>query len=255
MGAPKFLSIIKSIFYDLTCQGIILLFLLISFTSQAQIMQLEVVGGTVVTQGSTITINAGSSLDFRITNIETTNCKNLNIKDVDISNTTDFDIDPNNPKKNIKPADCPGNKKFLDFEIVNISPACATASTLVTVEIKNQADFTFTLEVISSPEIYVLGGNPWSDIFHNSTITSDTNGTYFGVVEEGSVITRTYFVTNVGSCYLDITALSSSNSDFAVTSPYPIPSNNILPYDYILIDVTFTCSCCRYWNSDSYNQY
>ncbi len=240
MEAPNFLSIIKSTFYYLKYQVIILLLFLINVTAQAQIMQLEVLGGAVVSEGSTITINAGSALDFRITNIEAGNCKNLRIKDVDISNTTDFDINPNNPKKTLKPAGCPGNKKFLDFEIVNISPACATASTLVTVEIKNQSDFTFTLEVTSSPEIFVLGGNPWADIYHNSTITSDANGTYFGEVDEGQVITRTYLLANTGSCYLDITALSSSNPDFAVTSPYAIPYNNLLPTDYIVIDVTFT---------------
>ena len=240
MGAPKFLSTIKAIFYNLNCQGLFLLILFMNVTTQAQIMQLEVLGGTVVTEGSTITINAGSALDFRITNIETSNCDNLRIQDIDISNTTDFEINPNNPKKNIKPDGCPGNNKFLDFEIVNISPICATTSTLVTVEIKNQADFTFTLEVNSAPEIYVLGGNPWADIYHNSTIPSDANGTYFGVVEEGNVITRTFIVANIGSCYLDITALSSSNPDFALSSPYAIPYNNLAPFDNIVIDVTFT---------------
>jgi len=222
--------------------GSCLLFFFVNFVVQSQVMQLEVLGGAVVTQGSTITINAGSSLDFRITNIETNNCKNLRIQDVDISNTTDFDINPNNPKRNIKPAGCPGPnwKKRLDFEIVNLNPNCATVSTLVTVEIKNQADFTFTLEVNSSPEIYVLGGTPSADIFHNSTVTSDANGTYLGIVEEESVVTRTYIIVNGGSCYLDITALSSSNPDFAVTSPYPIPYNDLLPLDYIVIDVTFT---------------
>lgn len=219
-----------------------LLIFFVNFVVQSQVIQLEVLGGAVVTQGSTITINAGSSLDFRITNIETNNCNNLKVRDVDISNTTDFDINPNNPKRNIKPADCnaPYWRKYLDFEIVNLNPNCATVSTLVTVEIRNQADFTFTLEVNSSPEIYVLGGNPWADIHHNSTVTSDANGTYLGVVEEESVVTRTYIIANVGSCYLDITALSSSNPDFAVSSPYAIPFNDLSPLYYIVIDVTFT---------------
>ena len=240
MTAQKFYSIIKPTFYALNRPVIILLLLLLNVTAQAQIMQLEVLGGAVVSEGSTITINAGASLDFRITNIETGNCKNLKIQDVDITNTTDFDINPNNPKKNIKPGGCPGNKKFLNFEIVNINPACTTASTLVTVEIKNQADFTFTLEVISSPEIYVLGGNPSADIYYNSTVTSDANGTYFGEVDEGQVVTRTYIVLNVGTCYLDISALSSSNPDFAVTSTFSIPYINLSPYDYITVDVSFT---------------
>ncbi len=183
MEAPKVFSIKNSTISNLFYTGLLVVLYLISYTAHAQVMQLEVLGGAVVVQGSTITINAGSSLDFRITNIETNNCKNLRIRDVNISNTADFDINPNKRKRNIKPAGCSGPnwKKRLDFEIVNISPACATVSTLVTVEIKNQSDFTFTLEVNSSPEIYVLGGNPWAEIYHNSTITSDANGTFFGV--------------------------------------------------------------------------
>ena len=74
---------------------------LITGICNAQVMQLEIIGGNVVTQGSTITINAGNSLDFRITNIETNNCKNLKINDVDISNTTDFSINPNNTAEKI----------------------------------------------------------------------------------------------------------------------------------------------------------
>jgi hypothetical protein len=213
----------------------------VSSGGHAQIMQLEVLGGNIVTQGSTVTINAGSSLDFRITNIETSNCKKLKINDVNISNTTDFDINPNNPQKNIKPENCPGGKKYLDFEIINVNSSCTTTSTLVTVKIKNQSDFTFTLEVNSSPEIYVFGADyPNGEIFHGDTTTSADNNTYFGVVDEGNVVTRRYAVANIGSCYLDITALASSNPDFVVTSPYPIPYNNLPPYYYIVIDVTFT---------------
>lgn len=215
------------------------LFVLCSYAGNAQIIQVEIVGGAVVTQGSTVIINAGSSLDFRITNVETGNCGNLIIEDVDISNTTDFDIDPNNPKDKLKPADCKGDHE-LDFEIENISGSCVTASTLVTVKIRNQADFTFTLQVNSSPEIFVLGGIPYADIYHGDTTTSDVNGTYFGVVEEGGSVTRTYVISNIGSCNLDITSLTSNNSDFAITSPFPIPWNNMLPYDVIVFDVTFT---------------
>ena len=225
---------------------LIVLFLLTSFVSNAQIMQVEVIGGAVVTQGSTITINAGTSLDFRITNIDASSCKNskrLKIQDVDISNTAAFGISPNNPKKNIKQISCNGNgNKKLDFEIENTSPNCSTASTLVTIEIKNQADFTFTLEVTSSPEIYVLGGDPWQDIYHGDTTTSDYNGTYFGIVDEGNTVTRAYIVANIGSCNLDVTAVASSNPDFIAYSPYGyLPPTVTLPsYYYTVIYVTFT---------------
>lgn len=233
------------LFFLITC-----LFFIAS-KGYAQVMQLEVIGGSVVTQGSTVTINAGNSLNFRITNVETNNCKNLKIKDVDITNTTDFVINPNNPKKNIKPEDCPGNKKYLDFEISTTASSCYTASTLVTVEIRNQSDFTFTLEVNSSPEIYVFGADfPFGDIFHGDTTTSADNNTYFGVVDEGNTVTRRFTLANIGSCNLDfplgdvgppiIPAWTSSNGDFTVSSPYGNSWSNLEPYYYIVIDVTFT---------------
>ena len=212
---------------------------LITGICNAQVMQLEIIGGNVVTQGSTITINAGNSLDFRITNIETNNCKNLKINDVDISNTTDFSINPNNPKKNIKPEGCPGGKKYLDFEIENISASCSTASTLVTIEIKDQSNFTFTLEVISSPEIYVFGADyPYGEIFHGDTTTTADNNTYFGVVDEGNTVIRYFAVANIGSCILNVSALASSNPDFVAFAPYGLPAN--LPsYYYTIIGVVF----------------
>ncbi|WP_418602614.1 hypothetical protein [Hwangdonia sp.] len=120
----------------------LILFLLINFVGNAQIIQVEIVGGAVVTQGSTITINAGNSLDFRITNIETGNCGNLRIQDIDITNTTDFDISPNNPRDRIKPAGCRGDHD-LYFEVENLSPTCTTAITEVVIEIRNQPDFSF----------------------------------------------------------------------------------------------------------------
>ncbi|PTM08394.1 MAG: hypothetical protein DA407_08180, partial [Bacteroidetes bacterium] len=202
-------------------------------------MQLEIIGGSVVTQGSTITLNAGNSLNFRITNIEENNCKNLKINDVDISNTTDFDISPNNPKRNIKPEACPGNNDKLDFTIENISTSCGVVSTLVTIEIKNQSDFTFTLEMDTTPEIYVFGADyPNGEIFHGDTTTSADNNTYFGVVDEGNTVIRYFAVANIGSCILNVSALASSNSDFVAFAPYGLPAN--LPsYYYTIIGVAF----------------
>ena len=218
--------------------------LLLGFVSKAQIIQVEIIGGAIVTQGSTVTISQGARVDFRITNIDASSCKNskkLKIDDINISNTTDFDITPNNPKKKIKQLTCKGNgNKNLDFEIENISGSCISTSTLVTIKIKNQADFTFTLQINASPEIFVLGGSPYADIYHGDTTTKDENGTFFGVVDEGASVTRTYVISNIGSCNLDVTSLVSSNPDFVITSPFPIPYANLLPLGSIIFNVTFT---------------
>ncbi|GGD21615.1 LamG-like jellyroll fold domain-containing protein [Hyunsoonleella pacifica] len=217
----------------------ICLFLFGIFLANSQTPQVEILGGAIVTQGSTVTINAGNTIDFRITNTSG-GCTKLRVDDVDISNTTDFDISPNNPGRNIRSSGCRNWRKYLDFEIENINTTCVTTSTLVTIEIRNQADFTFTVEVNSSPEIYILGGDPYADIMHGDTTTSDTNGTYFGIVDEQNTVTRRYLVANIGNCGLDISSVTSSNTDFTISSPYSIPFTGLDPYYYIVFDVTFT---------------
>ncbi|WP_034041325.1 LamG-like jellyroll fold domain-containing protein [Wocania ichthyoenteri] len=224
--------------------------MLINFISNAQVIQVEIVGGAIVTQGSTVTINAGTSLDFRITN-NAIDCSRLRVRDVDIDNPTDFDISPNNPKKNIRTTWCTwpwqANRTYLDFEIENISGFCATTSTLVTIEIRNQPDFTFTLEVNSSPVISVLGGSPSADILNGSTTPKASNGTYFGVVDESASVTRNYIISNTGSCALEISAITSSLGDFALDGFMFSPTFTPLPYtasidpgDYAIFRVIFT---------------
>ena len=50
-------------------KNLLLLLLLVNFMINAQDMRVSILGGAVVTQGSTITINAGTSVAFQITNI------------------------------------------------------------------------------------------------------------------------------------------------------------------------------------------
>ncbi|MDO5968608.1 LamG-like jellyroll fold domain-containing protein [Flavivirga aquimarina] len=218
-----------------------ILFLLINSIATAQVMEVQVIGGNTISSGSIVTINAGNSLDFRITNIETGNCDALRVRDVQVSNTADFDGGLNNVNGGIKPALCNlnGNQQRyqLDFEVENINSNCTTTSrTLVTIRVRDQADFVFILEVNTAPKIYIVGSNN-GDVNHGDITTSDTNGTSFGVVEEGTSVTRTYTITNIGSCPLDVTSVSSSNSDFAASGSLPA---TIQPNDTVAILVTFT---------------
>ena len=221
----------------------LLLFLVSYINSYSQITQVNILGGAQVTQGSTITISAGSSIEFRITNVDNSNCKKkLDIKNITISNTTDFSISPNKLKKKVYPACNTRRKKakYFDFDISadNIT-SCGTYSTVVTI-ITKSGNFSFTVEISTSSEIYVLGGSPWSVISNGATATSAADGTYFGVVNEGSSVTRTYIVANIGSCPLDVNSVLSSNPDFTISSPYTIPFIGLAPYYYIVFDVTFT---------------
>lgn len=177
-----------------------------------------------------------------MTNIESDNCRNLKIDDVNISNDTDFGLSPSNPKGNIKPEDCSGGKKFIDFMVENMSPVCTSTSTLVTIKIKNQTDFTFTLVINSFPIISVLGGSPLADVINGSTNTTAANGTFFGVVTTGDSITRRFFITNTGSCPLGLSSITSSVGDYSVTTPVgPMPPGffAVAPGNSFFFDVNF----------------
>lgn len=223
-------------FNKIVLKTLVLLVFLINFIGNSQDIQVNILGGAIVTHGSTITIDAGTSLTFQITNTSN-NCSTLKIKDIDLSNTSNFSISPSNPSDNIKSVNCRNGDKDLNFTVTSNS-GCGTYTTRITID-SNEPDFWFDLTVNTTPEIYVLGGSPWADINHGDTTTLAANGTFFGVVEEGNSVTRRYIVANIGSCGLDITDLESSNPDFTVTSPYPIPYNNLPSYFYIVIDVTF----------------
>lgn len=227
---------------------LILLFSSITFSNYAQDIQIEVLGGAVVSENSTIDISAGNAVNFRITTTAS-NCGTLRIQDITLSNSTDFVVSHPVLPSNIKAATCRNGDKYLDFTVTNISGNCGV-STDVTVESNSDPNFLFTFTINGSPEINVLGGSPSADIINGSTLTTSTNGTYFGIIEEGVTETRYYIVANTGSCPLDITAVSSSLSDFVVpTTPAPYVlapdfSPSFLPVSvdagsYVLLPVTF----------------
>jgi len=215
------------------------LFLLSSSIGYTQIMQVNVLGGAQITNGSTLTITAGTAVTFRITNTSN-NCSSLRVKDVNISNITDFSINPNNPRRNIKSSKCRRGRRFLDFTITNSSANCTSSSTLVTIK-SNKADFTFTLTVNKSPVISVSGGSPLTSITNGATTTSTLDGTYFGIVEAGFTQTRRFYITNTGSCPLDITNITSSLADFVISFG-PFPSSTISPGSSSVFDITFTAN-------------
>ncbi|WP_242202305.1 LamG-like jellyroll fold domain-containing protein [Aestuariivivens insulae] len=216
--------------------------------SQSDI-QVEIVGGQVVYEYDIISITAGNALSFRIRNIATGGgkCANLKVEDITLDPSTGFELSHETLPKNIKPEACRNGDKYTDFTITNISGGCDN-STLVTIALNgNNGDFTFEFTLSGSPEINVLGGSPYSDIAHGSTVTTATNGTYFGVVDEGATVTRNFIVASTGSCALDVTSISSSLSDFSVVSSVLLPDDSsatlpesINPGSYIVFTINFT---------------
>jgi hypothetical protein len=231
----------------LTSKAILFLFLLVSFLGNAQTMQVKIKGGAVVVQGTTITLTAGNRIKFEITNTETNNCKAVNVQSIELSNTLDFSISPSDRSENIKPEDCHGEEE-LEFDVTAQSAVCGTTTTRVTITGNNFANFWFDITVIKAPIISVLGGSPLADIVDGSTATTATNGTYFGVVEQGLTKTRGYVIVNTGSCPLTISSITSSLGDFAYIgyililptfTPAGLPYN-IPPGGSIYVQIVFT---------------
>ena len=226
-------------------------FILCGFLGNAQDIRVDIQGGAQVnlvsppTTPNLVQISAGNSLTFRVTNSDTSICKFLKVKDIDLSGATagtSFSINPLNPKDNIKPSGCNGDKD-LYFTITRTDNVCSIGSVTVTIETDLSPTFyTFTFQVNRSSEIYVLGGSPWADINDGDTFTDAVNGTYFGVVDEGDQVTHSFIVANIGNCDLVVQSASSSNPDFVAYSPYgDLPPDITLPsYYYTIIYVTFT---------------
>lgn len=202
------------------CFRFFVCFCFISYLGNAQDINVNVLGGSAVSDGATVSITAGNAITFRITNSRL-DCDKVKIESISLTNTTDFSLSTDKIPKHVDNDDCNGKTKFIDFVVTNISGNCG-ASTDINIEVKQDPNFVFSFSVNGNPEINLLGGSPSADILNGDTTTSAVNGTYFGIVDEGSVITRYYVIANTGSCPLDITSISSSSSDFMVpTSPAP----------------------------------
>ncbi|HEX9826653.1 MAG TPA: LamG-like jellyroll fold domain-containing protein, partial [Flavobacteriaceae bacterium] len=233
---------------SLTKIKLALLFFLINFIGHAQSdIQVEIVGGSVVYEYDIISITAGNAISFRITNTgQKSKCANLKIEDITLDPSTGFTLEHESLPKNIKPEACSNGDKYVDFTVTNVSGNCTTYTEVTILMNGNDGDFTFTFTLNGAPEINVLGGSPFADILNGSTTTSATNGTYFGVVDQGASVTRNYIITSTGSCPLDVTSITSSLSDFTVMSYVLLPDyspttlpETIDPGSYIIFSVTF----------------
>ena len=230
-------------FKILNFKTILVLSLLVSALGNAQIMQVNVLGGAEVYNGGALSVNAGNSVTFQITNTAIGNCSSVHVNVIYISDPANFSITPSNPSENIKSATCNNGAKFLNFTVTATGSACGTTTTQVTIEGNNFANFSFGLTVIKSPIISVFGSN--ADIIDGTTTTTATNGTYFGVVETGASATRRFYIMNTGSCPLELSSISSSIASPVLINNFTIATQGALkqyvdPGARFWIDVTFT---------------
>ncbi|MDP3313918.1 hypothetical protein [Lutibacter sp.] len=198
---------------------------IIQFIGYSQSIGVTILGSpTTKLAGSTITMTSGNSLTFQVTNTDLSNCENLRITGINLSNTNFSRTLANAVPRNLKSlrSGCGGNKT-LNFTVTRTDSFCDSRTVQITIETQ-QGDFIFNFEVNRSPIISVLGGSPSADITNNSIITTATNGTYFGVVEELASVTRYYTIVNTGSCPLVISSIVDTHADF-VLPPYVLLPN------------------------------
>ncbi|WNH09347.1 LamG-like jellyroll fold domain-containing protein [Thalassobellus suaedae] len=227
-------------------------FSLISYFGNSQDIEVNILGGSTVTGGASISISSGNSISFRITNTRT-DCDKVKIESISLTNTTDFEISTDKIPTNIDTESCNGKTKKIDFTITNNSGNCG-ASTDIIIEVKQDPNFTFTFSINGNSEINVLGGTPSADIFDGSTLTNSSNGTYFGVVDDGASVTRYFVISNTGSCPLDIINITNSPTDPLPRYDFTVPTYVLLsdgvtssgfttsidPGSYVILPVTFT---------------
>lgn len=224
---------------------ILILFLVFSFVGNAQHMKVKILGGAAVTSGGTLTINSGNSLTFQITNIETGNCSSVRVQSI-TTNNPNFSVLPTDANENIKPSGCNGTN-YLNFTITRNGTSCTTEDAIITI-LSNEDPFTFTLTVNRAPIISVLGGTPPADIINGATTTSANNGTYFGIVEEGTTETRNFIITNTGSCPLAISSITSSlPGNFIVSANILLPNYTYSIYPASIAPGSYIVFFCHFY--------
>lgn len=127
---------------------------------------------------------------------------NLGLKPNSISTNANLSNGGYNLKKN----------EYFDFTIQKLNNVCETNSTKVTIT-SNASNypngiFEFYIQFTNVPAISVLGGAPTQTIPNGQTIPTASNGTLFGTVDVGANTTRTYVITNTGTCPLTLGSLT-----------------------------------------------
>ncbi|HEY9169554.1 MAG TPA: LamG-like jellyroll fold domain-containing protein [Lutibacter sp.] len=229
---------------------LIIFALLINFIGNAQSeMQVNILGGADVTSfaNNTIIITSGNSLTFQITNPELKGCSTTLVQSVTSSNAN-FVISPTSVSGNIKPADCKIGDKYLNFTVTRDDSVCSTENSIITVT-SNKEVIKFTLRIDRAPIISVLGGRPYpsANIIDGTTTTKASDGTYFGVVENGASVTRRFHILNTGSCPLDVSSISLSIESPVLVNNFTLATQANLPQyinpgDTFWIDITFTAA-------------
>ena len=189
-----------------------------------------------IASGST-TINVDRNTDFgstdvntgSVTNnftIENTGINSLSITSV-TSSTGDFLVS--------FPATTIAAYSSVTLPVTFNPTATGTRNGVITINNNdsNEGTYTFAVRGIGTEqEINVQGGAGPTNISNGSTTISTTLGTNFG----SSASTRTFVIQNTGTSNLNITSLTSTLADYAVS----VSSNTVAPGSSVTMTIVFT---------------
>ncbi|WP_165932699.1 LamG-like jellyroll fold domain-containing protein [Flavobacterium cellulosilyticum] len=158
-------------------------------------------------------VNAGNvdygqstEIEYSIINIPNQGNPTLEIQNITLSNSN-FVISSGLSSSNIKKGE------VGKFKIRKNNFACSSSpqSTVVTIysNASNYATFSFVITYTNAPVISVLGGSPTQPISNGQTAPISINGTRFGTIDVLTSVTRTYTISNTGTCPLTLGALTS----------------------------------------------
>lgn len=206
--------------------------------------------------GSTITVNS-NEVEITIRNIPTNGNPSLTLN-------SDTWIQFSNGNAGLKPGSIITNaslsqgsynlkaSEYFKFTIRKQNNTCGTYVTKVTIT-SNASNYTngifeFYINYTNIPAISVLGGTPTQTIPNGQTIPTSVNGTTFGTVDVGATSTRTYTITNTGTCPLTINTITLhgyvpgsgstglNSTDFTIIN---LPSSTINPGSASFLVVRF----------------
>ncbi|SHM62370.1 LamG-like jellyroll fold domain-containing protein [Flavobacterium xinjiangense] len=173
-----------------------------------------------IANGGTVNFGASTEIAFAITNIPSQGNPSLTLANPEVTlSNSNFVISSPVTQFNIKK----GETSVFKIRKNNFACNSSPQSTIVTINSngKNYPTFSFIITYTNSPSISVLGGTPTQPVPNGQTVPTSSTGTLYGTVDVLASTTRTYAITNTGTCPLTLGSLTclTYNPQTSLQSP------------------------------------
>ncbi|MFE3866519.1 LamG-like jellyroll fold domain-containing protein [Flavobacterium sp. LS2P90] len=205
------------------------------FSQQNQVLNLSYGNPAInIAYNSTVSFGSSTEIEFTITNVpDGSGNPSLVLMNPEVTlSNSNFVISSNVSQFNIKK----GEKSVFRIRKNNFTCNTSPQSTIVTINSNSKIypTFTFIITYTNAPSISVLGGNPTQPIPNGQIVPTSSNGTLFGTLTAGSTATRTYLISNTGTCPLTLGSLTCFGYDpvTGIQSPDFLIVVAPTPYNY-----------------------